>query len=45
MADNLTFKHEDESKTANRGAWKVTVIVAAIILVIALLSWLNLHLH
>jgi hypothetical protein len=45
MADNLTFKEDSASKSANRSAWKVTVIVAAVILLIAVISWISLHLH
>jgi hypothetical protein len=45
MAGNLTFKDGDDSRKANRKLWAVTVTVAALILMIALLSWLNLHVH
>jgi CHASE2 domain-containing sensor protein len=44
MADS-TLKKEDSSKRANRTIWIVTAIVAALILLIAALSWVNLHLH
>jgi CHASE3 domain sensor protein len=45
MADNLTFKQDETSKRANRKLWTVTVIVAAVILLIAMASWVNLHVH
>jgi CHASE3 domain sensor protein len=45
MARDSTLKPEDPSQRANRTLWIVTVIVAALILLIAVLSWVNLHLH
>jgi hypothetical protein len=45
MADNLTFKQDKASKNANRSAWKLTVIVAGVILLIAVFSWISLHVH
>jgi CHASE3 domain sensor protein len=45
MAKDSTLKPEGPSQRANRTIWIVTAIVTTLILLIAVLSWVNLHLH